>query len=105
MPRYHFHLCDGAGGVTDAEGTDLPGPAAAGAYAAQVARELMARDEVKRRHWQLEVSDDTGKVLFDVPFAAVDSAIDHLCSTTRRLVERARSNGKPYLAAHIGRQI
>ena len=131
MPRYHFHLRDGAGGVTDTEGTDLPGRAAARAYAAQVARELMGRAEVKKRHWRLDVSDDTGKVLFEVPFAAVDSTIDHLCPTTRRLVERlcrnkrelaeavfearlavlkskaihARSNGKPYLAAHLGRQI
>ena len=131
MPRYHFHLRDGAAGVTDLEGTNLPGPAAARAYAAQVARELMARAEVKRRHWRLDVSDDTGKVLFNVPFAEVDITINHLCPTTRGLVERlcrntrelaeavfegrlavlkskairARSNGKPYLAAHVGRQI
>src|SRR5262245_13245804 len=131
MPRYHFHLRDGAGGVTDPEGTDLPGSTAARAYAAQVAGELMSRAEKKKRHWQLDVSDATGKVLFDVPFAAVDSTIDHLCPTTRRLVERlcrntrelaeavfearlavlkskairARSNGKPYLAAHFGRRI
>ena len=131
MPRFYFNLRDGAGGVTDPEGTDLAHQSAARAYATQVARELMGRAEVKRRHWQLEVSDETGKVLFYVPFAAVDITIDHLTPTTRRLVERlcqnkrelaetvfsarlailkskaacARSKGKPYLAAHLGRQI
>jgi hypothetical protein len=131
MPRYYFNLRDGGGGVTDPEGTDLPGRAAAKAYAAQVATELMGRAEVKRRHWQLDVSDGAGKVLFSVPFAAVDTTIDHLAPTTRSLIEQlcrnrrelgeavfearlaalkskatiARSKGKPYLAAHLGRQI
>jgi len=71
----------------------------------------------------LDVSDETGKVLFHVPFAAIDIPIDHLAPKTRRLVERlwqnkrelaeavfesrlamlksratiARSQGKPYL--------
>src|SRR5262245_60915992 len=131
MAHYFFTLRDGAGGASDPEGTDLPGEAAAREYATQVANGLMRHAEVKTRHWQLDVSDETGKVLFDVPFAAVDSTIDHLAPTTRRLVERlsrnrrelseaifdarlavlkckatiARSKGKPYLAAHSGRQI
>src|SRR5262245_35266783 len=88
MPRFHFYLRDGARGVSDPEGTDLPGDTAAKAYATQVAGELMRQAEVKRRHWQLDVSDDTGKVLFHVPFAAVDITIDHLALTTRGLVER-----------------
>jgi hypothetical protein len=91
----------------------------------------MARLEVKRRHWQLDVSDDSGKVLFHVPFAAADHTIDHLAPKTRRLVQRlcqrqrelteavfearltilrsravrARSQGKPYLAAEFGRRL
>jgi hypothetical protein len=86
MPRYYFHLRDGAGGVTDSEGTDLPDHAAARRYATQVASELMRWVEVKTR--RLDASDDTGKVLLDVPFAAVDTTIDHLSPRTRRRVER-----------------
>ena len=131
MPRYCFNLRDGGAGVTDPEGTVLPDEVAARAYATYVARELMARAEVKRRHWQLDVSDESGKVLFHVPFVAADDTIDHLSLRTRRLVERlcerqrelaetmfavrltilrskavcARSQGKPYLAAEFGRRL
>jgi hypothetical protein len=84
-----------------------------------------------RRHWQLDVSDEKGKVLFRVPFATVDTTIDHLAPTTRSLIEQlcrnrrelgeavfearlatlksratlARSKGTPYLAAQFGRRI
>jgi hypothetical protein len=91
----------------------------------------MARAEIKRRHWQLDVSDESGEVLFHVPFVAADDTIDHLSPKTRRLVERlcerqrelaetmfaarltmlrsravcARSQGRPYLAAEFGRRL
>jgi hypothetical protein len=131
MPRYCFNLRDGAAGVMDPEGTVLADEAAAKAYATCIARELMARFEVQRRHWQLDVSDESGKVLFHVPFVDADDTIDHLSPKTRRLIERlcerqrelaetmfaarliilrsravcARSQGKPYLAAQFGRRL
>src|SRR5436190_8358952 len=73
MPHYFFHLRDGAAGVSDPEGVTLQDKAAARDYAVQVARELMSRCEAKRRHWQLDVRDSRGKILFSVPFVAADS--------------------------------
>lgn len=131
MPRYFFNLRDGAGGVDDPDGAELSGEAAAMAYATDVAVELMRWAEAKRRHWQLDVYDEAGKLLFKVPFAAIDPTIDHLvpplrasieelCRNKRELAEavfearlavlksratRARSNGKPHLAAQYGRRI
>jgi hypothetical protein len=131
MPRYYFNLRDAAGGVTDPEGADLHDEAAARDYAVQVTRELMSRAEAKRRHWQLDVCDGSGRLLFSVPFVAADNTIPPLSPETRRLVERmcqnhrelgeaifearlavlrsratcARSNGKPHLAAQFGQRI
>jgi hypothetical protein len=131
MPLYYFNLRDGSAGVIDPEGTILPDDAAARAYALRVAHELMAHAEAKRRHWQLDVSDDSGEVLFHLPFVAADDTIHGLPATTRRLVERlcqeqrelaeavfearlmilrsravrARSRGKPYLVAEFGRRV
>src|SRR5262245_54931305 len=131
MPRYHFNLRDGAAGVTDPEGTILGDEPSARAHALDVARELMHQAETKRRHWYLEVCDQRGQRLFDVPFSLADRTIDHLGPETRRRVERlciatrqlaetifearttvlksralrARLNGKPYLAAECGRRI
>lgn len=131
MPRYCFNLRDGAAGVMDPEGAILPDDAAARAYAKQIVRELMANAEVRRRHWQLDVSDQSGRVLFRVPFVAVDDVFHRLPVTTRRLVERmcqrqrelaeavfearlmilrsrsvcARSQGKPYLVVEFGRRL
>lgn len=87
MPRYYFNLRDGTAGVSDPDGTSLPDYAAASERAAQLARELMRQSEVKRRHWQLDVCDERGKVLFNLPFAGVDRTIDHLRPRTRQLVE------------------
>jgi hypothetical protein len=126
MPRYYFHLRDGAGGVTDQLGVELPGRAEAEVHATAVARELMRQTETKTRHWQLDVSDRQGRVLFHLPFALVDDTIDHLPGPMREQVERlcarqrelaetvyqarltllearalvARSRGKPYLISH-----
>ena len=131
MPRYYFNLRDAAGGINDPEGAVLHDDAAATDYAVQVARELMSRAEAKRRHWQLDVCNDSGRLLFSVPFVAADNTMPPLSPDTRRLVERmcrnhrelgeaifearlavlkskatrARSNGKPYLAAQFGQRI
>lgn len=131
MPRYCFNLRDGAAGVMDPEGTILPDDVAARVYATQIARELMAHAEVERRHWQLDVSDHSGRVLFHLPFVAADATLHCFPATTRRLVEGlcqrqrelaeavfearfmilrsraicARSRGKPYLVAESGRRL
>jgi len=131
MPRYYFNLRDGTAGVSDPDGTSLPDDAAASEHAVQVARELMRQAEVKRRYWQLDVCDERGKALFNLPFAGVDRTIDHLRPRTRQLLEDlwqnqrklaeavfearllvlssratlARSKGKLYLVARYGRRI
>lgn len=126
MPRYYFHLRDGAGDVMDQEGVELPEPAEALAHAAAVARELMHQAESRTRHWQLDVADDETQVLFRLPFVAVDETIKHLpgrirwqferlCTRKRELAEAvhqaqrtvqqsralvAQARGKPYLVTH-----
>jgi hypothetical protein len=126
MPRYYFHLRDGAGGVTDRQGVELHDHAAAREHAAAVGRELMRQAEAKTRHWQLDVSDRRGGVLFRLPFASVDETIGHLPGELRKQIERlcvrqrelaeavyqarltvlesralvARARGKPYLVTH-----
>ena len=91
----------------------------------------MKRREVKKRAWQLEIRDDRGDALFEVPFAAVDPTLDHLDRPLRQMVEqmsdsrrklaetvfnsqltlrqmkamRARAVGRPHLAAEFGHRI
>ena len=59
MPRYFFHVRDGARSFDDREGEFLSGVAAAEAKAAQIARELAADEEAYRRY-RVVVTDDTG---------------------------------------------
>ena len=88
MPHYYFHLRDGAAGARDTEGTEFSDHVVARTHAMHVARELMSRAEAERRHWQLDVCDDAGGLLFHLPFSVVDSTIDHLDAQTRQVVER-----------------
>ena len=44
MPRFYFHLCNGAEFVEDEEGIDLPGNAAAHQKAVDSLRDVMAGD-------------------------------------------------------------
>jgi hypothetical protein len=88
MPVYYFNLCNGGAGLLDQDGAELPDLDAAKAYAAQIARELMNRDEHKKRPGRLDVVDADGERVFEVPFAAVDPSLDHLEPELRALVER-----------------
>jgi hypothetical protein len=131
MAVFYFNLRDGRAGVIDIDGTDLPDLVAAKAHAVVVARELIKCKELKKRDWRLDVRDSHGDLLFVVPFATVDPTLDHLKPELRQLIERlceakrslretafstetlrlhidaarARSMGKPYLAARLGHRV
>lgn len=131
MPRYTFKLCDDGGGVEDNIGVSLPNTEIAYRYACDVASELMSCRELRTRHWQLDVYEDEGKKVFEIPFARVDPTLNHLALEVREFVEGncqlirahkdavyaarlskreakslvARSRGKPYLIADRGRKV
>jgi hypothetical protein len=88
MPAFYFHLRDGKSGILDDEGQELPDAAAAREYAVQVARELMRACEPDKRHYRLDICDEDGMVVTEVPFATVDPTLDHLRPDLRTVVER-----------------
>ena len=131
MPFYYFSVRNGAGNLFDEDGIELPNIAAAQEYAGGLARELMFRNEARKRHWSLFVHDARGEELFALPFVAVDDSIRHLHPKTQRLIEQgcekrlalaeavfasrmvvlraratiARSKARPYLAACNGHNV
>jgi uncharacterized protein DUF6894 len=131
MPRYFFHVRNDSGGFSDLDGTDLPDIPSAMNYARGFARELMLRNESKKRHWHVVPCDADGNELFDLPFISVDETLRHLNPVSRRLIEAtcekkmalaealfetrmtalrvratvARSRSRPYLAAEHGHTI
>jgi hypothetical protein len=130
MPIYTFDLRDGTEGVEDRTGADLPDRDAALQYAHEVALELMSCRERQTRCWRLDVYEDHGPRVIELPFASIDPTLDHLDPKVRRnlagLYDRqrslrevihlarstmhesralvARSRGKPYLAVHAGKK-
>ncbi len=130
MPIFLFNVQNGNGWLMDKDGTELPDVDAAKAHGFAVARELMNRDEVRRRHWRLNVWDSEGALVVAIPFAKVDPLLDHLSRPLRQTVEqlaerrgtlaetmseakrlqlqlrsmRARSKRRPYLIAQQGEQ-
>jgi hypothetical protein len=131
MPRYFFNVRNGAGDLVDRDGTEFPDVLTARNYARDMPRELMLRNEPKKRHWHVVVCDTDGNELFDVPFISIDESLSHLNPETRRLIEVmcdkrmalaqamfetrmnvlrvratvARSRAKPYVAAERGHAI
>ena len=73
MPRYFFHVRDGARSFDDTEGEFLSGVAAAEAKGAQIAREL-AGDEEAYRNYRVVVTDATGNEIASRMIALYDSA-------------------------------
>ena len=75
MPRYHFNVYDGRNDV-DVDGHELPDIQAARAEALQLAGEII-RDDAQRaglgREWRIEVTDDTGLLLFRMDFVVAES--------------------------------
>ena len=131
MPIFFFSLQDGNGGVDDRDGVELPDLAAAREYAIRIARELMSRNETQRHVCRLDVFNSERSLVFDIRFAEVDPALDHLGRSLRDVVERlaesrralaetvhdtkrlrfelnaarARAQHRPYLVAQHGRVI
>ena len=71
MPRFYFHICDGAGFVEDEEGREMRDADAARAEAVKGARGLMA-DDLQRGTLALssfvEVEDENHHLLFTISF-------------------------------------
>jgi hypothetical protein len=99
MPLYYFNLLDGSGGISDPDGTDLADRTAAEGHARAVVLELMAHVEVSTRHWLLEVCDESGRKLFQVPFVKIDQSIDHLKQRTRGLIEEVSQRRRALASA------
>ena len=68
MPRYFFRV--EPAGVTDPDGEELPGPAAAQEMARLMAREL-STGKVPTSADRIVVSDEAGNVIHDQPMSPV----------------------------------
>jgi len=71
MPRYYFHLHNGAL-ARDEEGRELPDLEAARQEAIKAARELMGEDikeGLLRLGHRIEIGDEDGREVLMVPFA------------------------------------
>jgi len=76
MTHYYFHLTNGAQTLTDAEGLDLPGEAAAREEARLFARDLASGKLMTERNWsgwQVSIADEAGRSVDSVPIAKADS--------------------------------
>lgn len=128
MPSYTFELKDGHGGVDDETGVSLTDGADALRYAQDIVHELMRSRETQTRTWRLDVYDEAGERVMELPFATLDPTLDHLRPELRAMVEKfcdrrrtvdetiytvcntvresqalvARSRGKLYVAARSG---
>jgi Domain of unknown function (DUF6894) len=130
MPNYTFELKDGCGGLGDEAGVLLADGDQALQYAQHVAHEMMRSREAQTRSWRLDVYDENGACVIELPFASVDPTLDHLRPESRKMVESfctrrrvvdelfhaarntmresralvARSRGKLYVAAQSGKK-
>ena len=76
MPRFHFNVYDSVC-VLDPEGTELADLQAARVEAVRYAGALLADDAQRVAagvNWRMEVTDDTGLVLFRIDFAVLGIA-------------------------------
>ena len=130
MPNYTFELRDGSDPIEDDVGVSLTDRQDAYQYARGVVRELMSGREAQTRTWRLDVYENSAERVFAIPFATIDATLDALDPEFRALVERAcernralrevisdvqttvqearalvaRSRGKPYLIANLGKR-
>jgi hypothetical protein len=128
MAVYTFQLRDGSHRIDDE--IALPDRECAFEYARTVVHELMRCREQQTRTWRLDVYEDKGARLFEIPFVRFDETLvqlapkaqqtmEDLCDRCRSLNEVmsaasvtmresralvARSRGKPYLAAAFGQR-
>lgn len=73
MPRFFFHLVDGADVVRDEEGMELPSVATAIAKAHHAARAIAAGEIMEGKlclHHRIEVTDVTGRPVLALPLSA-----------------------------------
>ena len=74
MPRYYFHLTDGKQVLSNHQGIDLAGPAAARENALILARDLQHGETMPGWNWsgwQVSVVDEHGKKVDEVPIGDV----------------------------------
>jgi hypothetical protein len=88
MPNYTFELRDGSGGIDDESGVALTDGVDALRYAQTVVRELMRSREAQTRTWRLDVYDEAGACVIELPFASIDPTLDHLRPELRAMVEK-----------------
>lgn len=132
MPVYTFKLHDGCGGVDDEAGVSFADQSRAVRYAQDVVHELMKGRERETRCWRLDVFEaGDAEPICQIPFAMVDTSLDHLTPGCRDLIEAmaerkrvvgevihtvkatiqesralvARARGKPYLASRFGKPV
>ena len=76
MPHFHFNVYDGVSD-TDRIGTELPNWQAARLEAIRRAGEIL-KDDPRRlalgEDWRMEVTDETGLILFRLDFTVVGSS-------------------------------
>ena len=128
MPNYTFELRDGRGGLDDETAVWFTDRAHASRYAQTIVHELMRSRETQTRTWRLDVYDEGGTRVIELPFASLDPTLDHLRPELRAMVEKfcdrrravdemiyaacntvresqalvARSRGRLYVAASSG---
>ena len=112
MPRFHFNVRDGVS-IDDLVGTDLADIYAARLEAVRFSGEVL-KDNADtfwvRHEWRVEVTDDTGLILFAIHISAVDApalhewkpttpkaakALGELANLTPLLSYWSRSCGRP----------
>ena len=69
MARYFFDLIDGERGYSDAEGVEFADDDSAADYACRVAAELVRNREPETMQWRIDVRNEGGATLFQLPFA------------------------------------
>lgn len=77
MPRFFFHLTDGKSVLTNHQGIDLAGNAAARADAAVLARDLKHGKSMPGWNWNgwfVAIVDEHGKKVDEVPIGDVPDA-------------------------------
>ncbi|MEL6064001.1 MULTISPECIES: DUF6894 family protein [unclassified Methylobacterium] len=77
MPRFYFHVHDGCS-VLDPDGTELADPQAARLEAIRIAGDILKHDAHRialGEDWRIEVTDDTGLILFQMTFLVIESPV------------------------------
>lgn len=75
MPRFHFNVHDGSN-HPDPDGAELPDFPTARKYAVRYFGEMLQGDPCAFRNgeeWKMEVTDETGLVLFSLHFIGIDA--------------------------------